>query len=146
VGSHVSLLHFTKSYACLHYLAHTFSYLCLPPDSVSSLVFLYLSHHLPHGTYFSSSSDHHLSITCPSHLNQLLLTSVTSSISIFTLSTTFDTSSLRDKLYIHHSIHISVCSNCPICSSFMAQLSFLYTTALTHVTKIPDNSLNYPEA
>ena len=103
---------------------------------------------------------HHASFqnTYPSHLNQFLLTSSDiSSIPIQSLSSTLVTLSLRDTPHIHCSILISVCSNCPVCSAFMAEVSLLYAIAFfTHITyvflfnfnetsfliKIPDSSLN----
>ena len=81
----------------------------------------------------------------------LLMTSVTCSINIL---------SLRDTLHTYHSILLYVQSTLPICSAFMAQISFPYTIALlTHATyifpfnfndtpflvKIPDSSLNFPQ-
>jgi len=63
---------------------------CPLPDSMPSSAFLYLTHHPSHTTmllFISFPLCFHN--TCPSHLNQFLLTtSVTSSISILSLSFT----------------------------------------------------------
>jgi len=100
------------------------------PDLVhlpySFSIFLYLLHSPPCTLCFYSCSCHNLSI-----ISQLLLTtSVTSSV-LFSPS---DTLSLREKLHVHRSSLVTVCSNCLICSAFNLQVSHLYPTALiTHV-------------
>jgi len=127
-GFHNSLLHFIQSCISTLFSPHPSS----PPDSMSSSFLLYPLQRPHHTACFSSSSRHHIYV-----IHVPATSTYFSSISIFSLSFILGTLSLRDTLYIHHIILISVRSNHPTCSAFMAQLSLPYPIALhRHLTYI----------
>ena len=136
-GSHTSLFHITRSCTSTSFSTYSFWYPYPPPDSMSSLTFLYFSCRQPHTACFSSPSRHCLSVThVPDTSADYSLTNpVTGSIPIHTLSSTLGALSFRDTTHIHRSILICLHSDHPIRSVFMAQVSLPYTNALlTHVT------------
>ena len=105
---------FTWSCASTLFSPHSVLYPSLPPDPMSFSVLLFLSHHPPHTTYFSSLSHHHLVQSTSNHSSEQLRLPVQSP---FSLSALQLISYRSDTQHIHRSVLASVSSNCPICSA-----------------------------